>query len=69
MCAGRHCEYTKESKNKQIFVDRVRNDQVRIDRVRNDRVRYDQVRNHPFRNDRLPIVTRYQLIEITLCVN
>ena len=35
----------KTSKNKQIFIDRVRNDRVRYDRVRNDRVRYDRVRN------------------------
>ena len=28
---------TKKSKNKQIFIDRVRNDRVRYDRVRNDR--------------------------------
>ena len=27
----------KKSKNKQIFIDRVRNDRVRYDRVRNDR--------------------------------
>ena len=35
----------KTSKNKQIFIDRVRNDRVRNDRARNDRVRYDQVTN------------------------
>ena len=31
----------KTSKNKQIFIDRVRNDQVRYDRVRSDWVRSD----------------------------
>ena len=47
----------KKSKNKQIFIYRVRNDsarndRVRNDRVRNDRVRYDRVRNDRVRNDR-----------------
>ena len=32
----------KTSKNKQIFIDRVKNNRVRNDRVRNDRVRNDR---------------------------
>ena len=41
--SGGNCEYTKKSRNKQIFIDRVRNDRVRYDRVRNDQVRYDRL--------------------------
>ena len=43
-----NCEYTKKSKNKQIFIDQVRND-----RVRNDQVRYDRVRIYRFKSDRV----------------
>ena len=43
----------KTSKNKQVFIDRVRNDRVRNDRVRSDRVRSDRVRNDRVRNDRV----------------
>ena len=35
--SGGNCEYTKKSKNKQIFIDWVRNDRVTNDQVRNDR--------------------------------
>ena len=43
----------KTSKNKQIFIDRVRNDRVRYDRVRSDRFRNDRVRSDRVRNDRV----------------
>ena len=60
--SGGNCEYTKKTKNKQIFTDRVRDDRVRNDRVRNDQiksdrarydqVKYDQVKYDRVRNDR-----------------
>ena len=41
--SGGNCEYTEKSKNKQIFIDRVRNDWLRNDRVRYNRVRLDSI--------------------------